>query len=100
MSRSVVSILLSIIFVAFLVTPTILTMVDDSIDVSFFYSSAEEEEKGHEKTKDVEVLFSELNINETYLTSSLVQNNLEYYFKTYPIPHLNLISPPPDYSIL
>ena len=100
MSKSVVSILLSVIFMAFLVTPTILTLVDNSVDVSLFYSAAEEEEKGHEKTKDVEVLFSDLKINETYSMSSLTQNNLGYYFKTYPIPHLNLISPPPDYSIL
>jgi hypothetical protein len=100
MSRHIVSIILSLVIVTFLAAPTVIIMLDKKADVSFFYSSAEEEEKGHEKTKDVEVLFSDLKVNETYPMSSLTQNNLGYYFKTYPIPHLNLISPPPDYSIL
>ena len=42
---------------AFLVAPTILQMVDDSIDVSVFYAAgAEEEESNSEKTKTFEVL--------------------------------------------
>ncbi|GAA3644327.1 hypothetical protein GCM10022397_31490 [Flavivirga jejuensis] len=84
----------------FLTTPTIITIVDDSIDISFFFSSSEEEEKGGEKNKDKEVLFFEFNINELDFDSNEAKNNLEYYFKNYPKPHLNLISPPPESHIL
>ena len=77
-----------------LTAPTIITMVDDSIDVSFFFVSSEEEEKGGEKDKDMEVLFFDLNLSESYFTSKKTKNNLKYYFKNYSKPHLNLISPP------
>lgn len=100
MSRSIVSILLSSLFLLFLTAPTIILMVDDSVDVSFFYASSEEEEKGSEKNKELELLFFELNSTDLDFASSEVENNLGYYFKNYPKPHLNLISPPPELHIL
>ncbi|WP_142784745.1 hypothetical protein [Changchengzhania lutea] len=99
MSRNIVSILLSLLFVAFLAAPTIISIVDDSIDISMFYASAEEEDKGHEKNKDVEILFSEFALVESGFTSSEKENYLGYRFKNYPKPHLNLISPPPETHI-
>ena len=56
MTRNIGSIILSLVFLAFLIAPTVLQMVDDSIDVSAFYAGAEEEESGSEKTKTFEVL--------------------------------------------
>ena len=97
MSRNLVSICLSVLFLGFLVAPTVITLIDDSTDVSMFYAASEEEEKGSEKDKEVEVLFFELIHNEIDVTFSKGEDNLEYYFKTYPKPHLNLISPPPEY---
>ena len=100
MSRNLVSICLSILFLAFLVAPTVITMIDDSVDVSIFYAASEEEEKGSEKDKEVEVLFFELLNNELDEASSTEESNLGYYFKKYPKPHLNLILPPPELHIL
>jgi len=100
MSRNLVSICLSVIFLVFLVAPTVITLVDDSADVSMFFANSEEEEKGSEKDKEVEVLFFELHNNEIDLVSSNQESNLEYFFKKYPKPHLNLILPPPDQIIL
>lgn len=100
MSRSLISILLSTIFVALLVAPTVIILVDDSIDVSAFYASTEEEEKGIEKSKDKEVFFSEYNIIESDFVLNETENNVQYYFKKYAKPHLNLISPPPELHIL
>lgn len=97
MSKKVVSIFLSVIFLLFLVTPTIIIMVDNTIDVSIAFSSSEEEEKGNEKNLDIEVLFSKLKDNDSRLVFAVSENNLGYYFKNYPKPHLNLISPPPEY---
>ena len=100
MSRRIVSILLSSLFLLLLAAPTIILMIDDSADISFFYASFEEEEKGSEKNKEMELLFFELNNTDLDFTSCEVENNLEYYFKNYPKPHLNLIFPPPEFRIL
>ena len=96
MSRSITSLLLSIIFMGFILAPTVIVMIDDTIDVSFFYTSAgEEEDKGLEKNKDLEVIFLELDINDADFVSNDIENNTRYVFKKYQKPHLNLISPPP-----
>ena len=100
MLRNLVSIFFSLIFLAFLAAPSIITIIDDSIDVSIFYASSEEEEKGHEKNKDTEILFSESINNDLVFDSKKTKNNLGYYFKNYPKPHLNLIIPPPEQNIL
>jgi hypothetical protein len=102
MSRNIVSIFLSIIFLAFIAGPSVLVMIDDSIDVSMYYasSSSEEEENSAPKVKEVNGLFSEFDINESDMLSNDDENKLEYYFKNYPKPHLNLITPPPDLHII
>ena len=100
MSRRIISILLSSLFLLFLIAPTVILVIDDSVDVSFFYSSSEEEEKGSDKNKEIELLFFELNSTDLDFASSKVENNLGYYFKNYPKPHLNLIYPPPEFHIL
>lgn len=96
MSRQVISIFFSVVFVAFLTAPTIIVLVDDSIDISVFYTSSEEEEKGNEKNKDVEkIIFEPPFTTESFAQSNMV-NELEYIYKEYAKPHLNLISPPPE----
>jgi hypothetical protein len=99
MSNKIVSIFLSVIFLLFIVTPTIILMVDDSIDISMAFSSSEEE-KENEKILDIEVLFNNLKTDDSDLVFALSENNLGYYHKNYPKPHLNLISPPPEQNIL
>ena len=84
----------------FLTAPTIIALVDDSIDISAFYTASEEEEKGAEKNKDIEKLFFEIKNSETAFASTKMKDNLSFCFKTYPKPHLNLISPPPELNIL
>lgn len=87
---------MSLLFLVLIAAPTIITFIDDSIDVSFFYASAEEEEKkGNEKNKEFEVLFFENDHVNSDHVSFDVEDNLEYFFKAYSKPHLNLISPPP-----
>lgn len=100
MSRRIVSILLSSLFLLFLTAPTIILMIDDSVDVSVFYASSEEEEKGSEKNKEKELLIFDFNLNEADFASKETENNMRYFYKKYPKPHLNLISPPPEFHIL
>lgn len=75
-------------------------MVDNSIDISIFYSLSEEEEKGHQTIKNVEIIPSDFNHADLLFASKLKSNTTGYKYKTYPKPHLNLISPPPETHIL
>ena len=99
MSKKLVSVFLSVIFLLFMVTPSIIVMFDDSIDVSISFSGSEEEEQGNEKHLDIEILFSNLKANESNCVFMISENNLGYYFKKYAKPHLNFISPPPEQHI-
>jgi len=98
--KNIVSIFFSIILLVSLSAPTIIYIVDDSVDISMFLSSNDEEEKESENDKEKEVFFVAYNFNEANFTSSNVENNLVYFFKKYTKPQLNLISPPPQYHIL
>lgn len=101
MPRNIVSITLTLIFVAFLTAPTIIRLIDDTVDISIFYTStSQEEEKGAEKKIDVEILFNPLLLADLNTSSIKEGNNLQYCFKNYPKPHLNLILPPPELHIL
>ncbi len=103
MSRRIFSVLLSVLFVALVAAPTVVMLIDDTIDVSCLYASAEEEEEGNEKSeknKEKEVVFLELNLLETDFVLFKAQNNLEYFLKEYSKPHLNLIFSPPQLHIL
>ena len=96
MSRRPISILFSVLFLMFISAPTIMTLVDDSIDISYFYASAEEEEKSNEKPKNLEVFLLDGTQKEELVMLSKRKMHLRYFTKSYPKPHLNLISPPPE----
>jgi hypothetical protein len=100
MFRNIGSVFLSLIFLALLAAPTIISLVDDSVDISVFYSTSEEEEKGSETSKTIEVVFNNPIGNDANFSFTKSINHHGYYFKTYPKPHLNLISPPPEFHIL
>lgn len=96
MYRKKVSLILSIIFLSFLVTPTIIVVLDDSIDISLFYTMLEEEENGVEKNKIDEVLILQRDTSESFFISKKINHHTAYFFKKYQKPYLNHISPPPD----
>ena len=98
MSKKVISTFLYVAFLLFITTPTILLIVDDTTDVSMFFSASEEEEKGSEKDLDIELLFSFTENNYSLLVFTSTNKNMDYLHKNYPKPHLNIISPPPEYQ--
>jgi hypothetical protein len=100
MYKTIVSSLFLILFLGFISAPTIIHSIDDTIDISFFYSVSEEEERGHQTIKNFEIITSDFNTSELLFTSKVKVNAIGYNFKTYPKPHLNLISPPPEQYIL
>lgn len=80
------------IFMALVAAPTVILSFDNTVDVSSFYGISEEEEH-----QSVQLVFD--NFNEdvyAFLFSGKASYSIGYPFKTYPKPHLNLISPPPE----
>lgn len=94
MHKNAIAILFSILLLALISAPSIIIAIDDSVDISIFYSIAEEE------TSKIKIQ-SPQDFNHT--NNILALDNLDdiaYFFKKYPKPHLNLISPPPENYIL
>ena len=98
MSRNLVSIFFLFAFVVFLSAPTIIAMVNDSVDVSLFFSMAEEEENGHPKSKNVKDIILENQDQEDFISLADEAVHLSYYVENYSKPYLNLISPPPKFA--
>jgi len=83
---------------ATIIIPSVLVFVDDTIDITFLLdTSEEEEEKGKEKNKELEVFVVEYSTDSDSIFYSEKEDNLEYTYKKYPKPHLNLIFPPPEF---
>jgi hypothetical protein len=75
---------------ALISAPSIITAMDDSFDVSIFYSITEEEETA-------KILLEIKPVEAEHLEFDYSDNNLGYYYKSYSKPHLNLIFPPPEF---
>lgn len=97
MFKNTIAISFTVIFMALIVAPSIITALDDTIDTSIFYSMAEEEENCKSK---IVVTFSLQNNNTLSDFNLNPYEFFSYRFKNYSKPHLNLISPPPDKNIL
>ncbi|MUU79427.1 hypothetical protein GN138_13305 [Winogradskyella sp. HL2-2] len=81
------------VLMALISAPTIIWSIDDSVDVTCFYSITEEEESHAEK-----LIFEHINHD----TASVFEDRsntevIGYTCKSYSKPHLNLIFPPPDF---
>lgn len=83
---------------ALIVAPTVIIAIDDSVDTSIFYSITEEEETG--KVKNVVSPYYLQPDGSSSYTELKKYQYIGYFFKTYPKPHLNLISPPPEINII
>ncbi|MFV9551702.1 hypothetical protein [Algibacter sp. PT7-4] len=96
MKKQITAIFFLVLFMGLIAAPSVIVVLDDSVDTSIFYSIAEEEESG--KSKNLLSPFS-MACND-YLSSISLKKlqRFGYYFKNYPKPHLNLISPPPDHT--
>jgi len=100
MRKSLTAFIFSLIFTSLTVVPNIITIVDDSFDISILIDNSEEEEKkSEEKVKDFEIEEpSKQNIEyNSYTISSLrllneLTNNYSSLFK-------ELTSPPPEVNI-
>ncbi|WP_452599440.1 hypothetical protein [Pontimicrobium sp. MEBiC01747] len=96
MIKKLVSTFFTILFMVIITVPSIISVIDDSIDVSVFYDLSEEEdeiESEHVKTLE---LFSEVKNEPICFLETTEIEYLGLDFRNYPKPYLNLISPPPE----
>jgi len=98
MSRNVVSIFFLFAFLVFLSAPTIIAMTNDAVDVSLFFSMAEEEEHGQVKSKNVQDIILDQSSQDVFVCLKEEKSLLSHCIKKYSKPHLNLISPPPKFA--
>ena len=88
------AIFFSILFMAIVSAPTVISSIDDSVDISSFFGIDEEEEE----SENLKLLFeNNLELSEDDFVLKTRGSFIGYKFKTYPKPHLNLISPPPEF---
>ncbi|WP_052461143.1 hypothetical protein [Psychroserpens mesophilus] len=100
MAKNITATFFLILFAFLISAPTVILAIDDTADISYFYSITEEEENNtSKKISELDVIASDNIINLESLYFSNRGNSLEYRFKTYPKPHLNLISPPPEFIL-
>ncbi len=95
MTKKSVAIFFTVLFMAFLTAPSIIVAIDDSVDITILFGNPEEEE--NEKNTKLEIPDINNSYNREVFLTSIDELLLEYRFIHYSIPHLNLISPPPEY---
>lgn len=96
-SKYRIAVFFTILFMAIISAPTVISSIDNSVDTSCFFGIGEEEEE----SGNLKLLFeNNLELSEDDLVIKTRGNLIGYTFKIYPKPHLNLISPPPDHFII
>ena len=97
MSNTTLAFVLSIIFTSITVLPDIMVMVDNTYDISVLIDSSEEEEKkGEEKGKDLEIEILE-NIKQDFTTYKInLVDILRLRNDNYRSYSKELTSPPPE----
>lgn len=98
MLRRIFALILLSIFISYAALPTFISLVDKEVDITFLIDLNEEESKEKENSKDLEIEVMEIkkpdlnfNLKKTSVLAGL-------YFSKYSRPHLNIVSPPPEYS--
>jgi len=95
MLRKGIAFLLLSIFILSASMPTIVSLVDKDVDISYLLDFNEEESKEKEMSKDSETKIIELNSPNISLCGLELSNLMDFYLKNYSKPYLNLILPPP-----
>ena len=90
------SILLTLLFLALSALPSVLAFTDDNGEQIHLSSKSNEEENLNEKLLDIEILFSDQHLESFQSTYQYPEESLMHFDKHYPVPCLNILSPPPD----
>lgn len=90
--------ILSIVFLSFVAGPTIISLIDDSVDVSYAFT-ANEEETSSKNLVSFETVLEEINSNYLSIQFLRIKKGNGYsYLEGYHQIYLDVVSPPPKHS--
>ena len=97
--RNSISLFFTLLFSLLLITPTVISLVDDSQDLAFFLDMNEEEEdKGKEAAKDLEIkIYSSENFVTLFLNGIQKKKNVRFQSKNYTSEYQRNTIPPPEF---
>ena len=94
-----IALFFSLIFSILLIAPTVISVVDDSINLSLLVNMNEEEE-GNNSMKEIKVKIASENEN-SYLILNKIQKmkNISFQSKNYISEYPKITTPPPKYLL-
>ena len=96
MSKTLISAILAVFLTLVVLSPSFILIADGKVEIEYFENSEEEKESRGEHKVEIETLLS-ISLHKIVSSDVILSKcNSGYFFKWYPIPHLNLISPPPE----
>jgi len=100
MFRSLIAIFFVSLFMAMIIMPSVVTLLDLDYDLTIMVDANEEEEKeGKESAKDKEIKIIQVIKNGLNTSHSSLSAITRFYSNSYTSNYLELISPPPDLLI-
>lgn len=97
MSKRLVSNFFLFIFTVFIAAPTVISIVEQTYDVSIFFSVTEEENKVNETVKLFEVKLNDADKFHFAFLDFEKEKTYASYLKTYAASTIECISPPPEF---
>ena len=95
MHKNKIAVFFSIVFLLFIIAPTVITMVDRTVDISIIYSNSEEESSS-KQAENVKIILLPLKINDFIFSSTIKVNASIFTNNNYTKPYLNMVFPPPE----
>ena len=92
-----IAIVFTIIFTLFIVSPTMLSVVEDSFDISILFNVGEEENNQKEISKNFDLKSSEIKKTDSLFNSLKKRNLLNYRLKKYTDIYQKNTYPPPEF---
>jgi hypothetical protein len=92
-----IAIVFTIIFTLFIVSPTVLSVVEDSFDISILFNVGEEENNQKEISKNFDLKISEIKKTDSLFNSLKKRNSLNYRLKKYTDIYQKNTYPPPEF---
>ena len=98
--RAKIALSFTLIFSILLIAPTVISVVDDSINLSFLLNMNEEEE-GSNSIKEIKVKIASENENSLLLVLNKIQKkkNISFQSKNYISQYPKITTPPPKHLI-
>ncbi|WBX73506.1 hypothetical protein PG913_11815 [Tenacibaculum pacificus] len=94
-----IALFFSILFMSLIVAPTIITLIDDNQDISYFFDLTEEEENNTKEGLKELKIYSNIDVN-IFFKKIKKRKNVIFNSKNYTSLYLKISTPPPELPTL